>query len=200
MDSINRNQPEENHRDLQGHEAIERLKGVVKKTQTCFFCTAHGDGPSEGTRPMNVRQVDDAGRLWFLSADDSHKNLELATDPVVNLFFQGTEHSDFLHLTGRARIIRDRAKLDELWEPILKTWFTGGKDDPRITIIEVTPTGGYYWDNKHGNMVAGVKMMIGAATGKTLDDSIEGRVDVNPRTSGAGERDLHPAPAELGTR
>lgn len=178
MDSINRNQPEDTRHDVHGREAVERLQGVVKKTQTCFFCTASGQGPSEGTRPMNVRQVDDAGHLWFLSADDSHKNLELAQDPTVHLFFQGSEHSDFLHLTGRARVSRDKAKLDELWEPILKTWFTEGKDDPRITVIEVVPTAGYYWDNKHGNMVAGVKMMIGAATGKTLDDSIEGRVSV----------------------
>ena len=176
MDSINRNQPEDNYRDVIGPEAVERLKAVVKKTETCFFCTANGQGASEGTRPMNVRQVDDSGRFWFLSADDSHKNLEVAADPTVHLFFQGSEHADFLHLTGRARIVRDRAKLEELWEPILKTWFTGGKDDPRLTIIEVTPASGYYWDNKHGNMVAGAKMLVGAATGKTLDDSIEGRV------------------------
>ena len=178
MDSINRNQPEDNHRDVQGREAIERLRGVVKKTQTCFFCTVNGRGASEGTRPMNVRQVDEQGRLWFLSADDSHKNLELSEDPTVHLFFQGSEHSDFVHVTGRARVTRDRAKLDELWEPILKTWFTEGKDDPRITIIEVTPTGGYYWDNKHGNAIAGAKMLVGAAIGKTLDDSIEGRLEV----------------------
>lgn len=59
---------------------------------------------------------------------------------------------------------------------MVKTWFTEGLDDPRITAIKVMPTEGYYWDNKHGNAVAGVKMMIGAAIGKTLDDSIEGRV------------------------
>lgn len=178
MDSINRNQPEDPMHDVHGGEAIERIKDTVKKTQTCFFCTAQGHGPSAGTRPMNVRQVDDAGRLWFLSAEDSHKNLELAADPVVQLFFQGSEHADFLHLTGRVRIVRDRTKLDELWEPVLKTWFTGGKDDPRITILEVTPTSGYYWDNKHGTLVAGAKMLIGAATGRTLDDSVEGRLSV----------------------
>ena len=176
MDSINREQPEDNMKDLAGQEVTERIRSVVKKTQTCFFCTAGAHGPSEGTRPMNVRQVDDAGHLWFLSADDSHKNLELADDPTVSLFFQGSEHSDFLHLEGRARISRDRAKLEELWEPMLKAWFTGGIDDPRVTVIEVTPTRGYYWDNKHGNMVAGAKILIGAVVGKTLDDSIEGRL------------------------
>jgi hypothetical protein len=51
-------------------------------------------------------------------------------------------------------------------------------DDPRITVIKVTPTEGYYWDNKHGNAVAGAKMMIGAMIGKTLDDSIEGKLDL----------------------
>ena len=59
---------------------------------------------------------------------------------------------------------------------MLKTWFTEGEDDPRITVIEVEPEGGYYWDNKHGSIVAGIKMLIGAAIGKTLDDSIEGRL------------------------
>jgi len=42
----------------------------------------------------------------------------------------------------------------------------------------VEPTDGYYWDNKHGNTIAGIKMLLGAATGKTLDDSIEGTVKV----------------------
>lgn len=179
MDSINRNQPEDNYEELSGAKAVQRIKDAVSKAQTCFFCTqATADG-SHGVRPMNVRKVDEGGNLWFLSGDDSHKNLEVAVDPTVRLFFQGSPNSDFLYLEGRATISRDRAKIDELWEPIIKTWFTGGKDDPRITVIKVAPTTGYYWDTKHGNMVAGVKMMVGAAIGKTLDDSIEGRVLVS---------------------
>ena len=63
-------------------------------------------------------------------------------------------------------------------EPIIRAWFTGGVDDPRITVIEFAPTDGYYWDNKHGDAVAGLKILIGAAIGKTLDDSIEGRVSL----------------------
>jgi general stress protein 26 len=61
---------------------------------------------------------------------------------------------------------------------VINTWFTGGKDDPRVTVLMVEPTDGYYWDNKHGNTIAGIKMLLGAATGKTLDDSIEGTVKV----------------------
>jgi general stress protein 26 len=125
---------------------------------------------------MNVRTVDDEGNLWFLSASDSHKNQELAADPRVKLYFQGSPHSDFLVLSGVATVSTDKGKIRELWEPILKTWFTGGIDDPRITVIKVAPVEGYFWDTKHGSAIAGVKMLIGAAIGKTLDDSIEGTV------------------------
>lgn len=176
MDSINRNQPEENHQDLVASQAGKKIKELVEKAETCFFCTSASTGESEGARPMSVQEVDDQGNLWFLSASDSHKNQELAIDPTVKLYFQGSAHSDFLLLNGVATVSRDRAKIKELWKPILKTWFTEGVDDPRITVITVTPTDGYYWDTKHGNAVAGIKMMIGAAVGKTLDDSIEGRL------------------------
>ena len=180
MDSINQNQPEDNHADLAAAEAIERIRKTVEKTATCFFCTAVSIGQTGGTRPMSVQQVDDAGNLWFLSASDSHKNAEIGQHASVRLFFQGSEHSGFLTLTGTATITRDKAKIEELWEPIVKTWFTGGVDDPRITAIRVEPHGGYYWDNKHGNAVAGLKMLVGAAIGKTLDDSIEGQLGFSP--------------------
>jgi general stress protein 26 len=178
MDSINRNQQEQNRANLQGHDAIKQIKTIVKKASTCFFQTDVAFGDSGGVRPMSVQRADDDGTLWFLSAIDSHKNEELSQDPAVTLYFQGSAHSDFLVLHGRATISRDKAMIKELWEPILKTWFTDGIDDPRITVIRFIPTGGYYWDTKHGNAVAGVKMLIGAAIGKTLDDSIEGTVRV----------------------
>ena len=178
MDSINKNQPEQNRADLSGQDAIAKIKELVEKAETCFFCTRAVSGESTGARPMSVQQVDDSGNLWFLSADDSHKNRDLAADSNVELFFQGSAHSDFLTLRGTASVTRDKEKIKELWEPIVKTWFTEGVDDPRITAIKVAPNEGYYWDTKHGTAVAGVKMLVGAAIGKTLDDSIEGTLKV----------------------
>jgi general stress protein 26 len=175
MDSINRNQPEQNRADLRGAAAIDKIRDLIDEGQNCFFCTETANGTT--ARPMNVRKVDADGTLWFLSASDSHKNEDLEHESQVRLYFQGSAHSDFLQLDGRATVSRDRAKVDELWKPVIKTWFTAGKDDPRLTVIRVAPTDGYYWDTKHGNAVAGVKMMIGSVIGKTLDDSIEGTLE-----------------------
>jgi general stress protein 26 len=178
MDSINRDQLEHNRQDLNGEAAVRKIQEIVKQSETCFFRTSALSPGSSGARPMAVREVDDEGNLWFLSPADSHKNDEVAQDGSVELYFQSSAHSDFLHLSGRAEISRDKERIRELWEPLLKTWFTEGIDDPRITVIKVKPTDGYYWDTKHGNMVAGVKMLVGAALGKTLDDSIEGKIAV----------------------
>ena len=178
MDSINKNQPEENRKDLNNSKAVEKMKTLIGKSASCFFCTANPSGESNGVRPMSVQKVDDDGVLWFLSANDSHKNDEIMIDSKVKLYFQGSAHSDYLYLKGEAGISEDKNKIKELWEPILKTWFTEGEDDPRISVIRFTPEEGYYWDTKHGNAVAAVKILFGAVTGQTLDDSIEGKLSV----------------------
>lgn len=177
MDSINKNQEEKNHENLSAAAAIEKIKELVGTAKSCFFCTTPS-ADSNGTRPMSVQKIDDAGILWFLSANDSYKNKDIAAVPDVKLYFQGSAHSDFLYLEGKAVISEDKGKIKELWEPVLKTWFTEGEDDPRISVIEVKPSAGYYWDTKNGNLVAGLKMLAGALLGKTLDDSIEGDLKV----------------------
>ena len=178
MDSINQEQPEANHQDLLGTEAGKKIKELVDQNKTCYFCTKITSGQPLTTRPMSVQKVDEAGRFWFLSAADSHKNAEIRLDDRVHLLFQGSAHSDFLSIYGEATVSNDKQLIKELWEPLLKTWFTEGEDDPRITVIRVDTREGYYWDNKHGNAVAFVKMAAGAIIGKTLDDSIEGKLTV----------------------
>lgn len=178
MDSINRNQPEENRKNLQGAEADKKIKELGDKAKTCFFCTSIVTGKHFATRPMSLQKIDEDGICWFLSPADSHKNAEIKQDPSVQLLFQGSDYSGYVTLYGQATISQDKEKIKELWEPILKTWFTEGVDDSRITVIKVEPQDGYYWDTKHGQVVSFVKQVIGAVAGKTLDDSIEGKLNV----------------------
>ncbi|MDQ3413987.1 MAG: pyridoxamine 5'-phosphate oxidase family protein [Verrucomicrobiota bacterium] len=57
---------------------------------------------------------------------------------------------------------------------VVKTWFTEGKDDPRITVVQVAPRAGYFWTRSTEAPSLGSRMLVGAAIGKTLDESIEG--------------------------
>jgi general stress protein 26 len=178
MDSINQNQAEENHDDLDSSAAVKKIKALTGIAKSCFLCTQPSDPDSNGTRPMNVQEVDDQGTIWFLIANDSHTYQDISMNSEVKLYFQGSAHSDFLFLQGTAILSSDKDRIKELWNPLLKTWFTEGEKDPRIAVIKVSPVNGYYWDNKHGNVVAAIKIAIGAAIGKTLDDSIEGDLKV----------------------
>lgn len=178
MDSINEQQPEKNHQDLGGTKAGAKMKELAEKAEACFFCTKITSGQPLGVRPMSAQKVEEDGTFWFLSSVDSNKNADIAVDAHVQLLFQGSAHSDFLSIYGHASISKDKAKIKELWQPILKAWFTEGEDDQRITVIKVDAKEGYYWDNKHGNAVAFVKTVAGAVMGKTLDDSIEGKLSV----------------------
>jgi len=179
MDSINKQQPEDNHENLLGTEAVDKINELANKAEICFFCTRINSGEPFAARPMAVQDIDDQGNLWFMSAKDSHKNAEIDEDPMVQLLFQGSDYSDFLSIYGRASISTDKEKIKELWKPMAKVWFTEGVNDPRITVIKVTPQEGYYWDTKHNHAIAFIKRIVGAAIGKTLDDSVEGKVEVS---------------------
>jgi general stress protein 26 len=178
MDSINQNQEEENHKNLSSELAVEKIKELADIAKTCFLSTQSSSSDSNGTRPMSVQEVDESGTFWFLVANDSHTYEDISKNPNVKLYFQGSAHSDFLYIEGTATLSADKEKIKKLWNPILKTWFTEGEDDPRIALIAVAPVNGYYWDNKNGNLVASLKIAVGAIIGKTLDDSIEGELKV----------------------
>lgn len=178
MDSINKQQQEDNYEDLLGEKGLKKLKEINDKASACFFCTNIQTGKPFATRPMSVQELDDQGCFWFLSATDSYKNQQIAENPSVQLLFQGSDYADFLTVYGQATISTDKKKIKELWNPILKTWFTEGIDDPRISVIKVEPVQAYYWDIKTNQAIAFLKRVAGAITGKTLDDSIEGKIKV----------------------
>lgn len=178
-DSSNNTQNTQDHiKTLEGKEAVKKLKDLAKSAENCFFCTNIKTGLPVSVRPMSVQDIDDEGNLWFISMIDSNKNEEIKNDPFTQLFFQDNKNSGFLSVYGIAEVIKDQAKIDELWNPFLKVWFQNGKDDPNISLLKITPTNVYYWDTKHGEAVAFIKMAASIITGRTMDDSVEGKLEV----------------------
>jgi general stress protein 26 len=177
-DSSNNTQDTKDHiKTLEGTVAVKKLKELATSAENCFFCTNIKTGLPLSVRPMSVLQVDDAGNLWFMSQNDSNKNSEISTDPFTHLFFQENKNSGFLNIYGISEVVKDQAKIDELWNPLLKVWFQEGKDDPKISLIKVEPTNVYYWDTVHGEAIAFLKMAASIITGKTMDDSVEGNLN-----------------------
>ena len=141
-----------------------------------MFVTDLNSLPLSG-RPMATQEVDDEGNIWFMSGKDSDKNRDIENDQHVQLFYSATGKYEYMSIYGRAVIITDQFKIQELWTPMAKTWFKQGKDDPNISLIKVTPDDAYYWDTKNNKMVSLLKFAIGAIGVNTKDDGgIEGKL------------------------
>lgn len=164
-------------KNLIAEEAIEKINDLVKANDICLFTTDLTNLPL-ATCPMSTQEVDDEGNLWFFSSASSEHNRNLASDNRVQLFYSNKSNYEFLSLYGEASIIKDKKKAKELWNPMVKTWFQQGVDDPDLTLIKVTPMDAYYWDTKSNKLVSLFKIMTGALIGKRMDNGVEGSIKI----------------------
>jgi general stress protein 26 len=123
---------------------LEDLSKKMKKLDICMLSTHAGRG-SLNSRPMsNNGDVEYDGNSYFFSSENSSLAKEIAADPHVSLTFEGPKHL-FITVTGKASIIRSRAKMEDHWIAELKQWFKQGLDTPEIIMIHVTASNIRYW-------------------------------------------------------
>ena len=144
----------------------------------CLFCTDLKTDDGSTCRPMTAIKVCDQGNIWFFSEKSSDKNKAIENDKEVQLFFSHPGKSAYLVLNGVAEIILDKTMIEELWTPVAKIWFKEGKDDPKISIIKVTPTTAYYWDNDGNRMINFLKMVASVVTGTNLVSGNQGALKI----------------------
>ena len=168
----------ENTKDLTAHAGVEKLKELVTAINICLFST-HIERKNGATfRPMAAQEVDEEGNIWFFSGIDSDKNREIQEDNLVQLIFSHPGKSSYVVVDSEAEISTDRKKIEELWSPLVKTWFKEGKDDPNISLIKVNTQNAYYWDTDGNRMINFFKMLASVATGSNLVTGVEGSIKV----------------------
>lgn len=94
--------------------------------------------------PMSPYARGDDGAIWFMTAQgtalvDAVTNGE--TDASLIVTGESNIHA---RIEGHAALVQDRAKLEELWNPVASSWFDG-IDDPDIRLIKLTPAMAEVW-------------------------------------------------------
>jgi len=182
--------------NLAQQAAISKLQELTKDTRIAMLCTNLAQVPFSAC-PMSTQQVEEkTGAIWFFSSDDNQHTHEIAIDNRVQLIYADNGSSSYLTVTGTAELLYDQAKIDELWTPLVKVWFQGGKDDPHLRLLKVTPQEGFYWDTKHGKMVSFLKMIASVATGKTMDGGIQGSLTLAGEHNGPNVKAKMPTPLQ----
>lgn len=152
-------------------EAIVRLKELVEDIDFTMLTTQDAAG-NLVSRPMSTRQMDENGDIWFFTADDSKKADEVRADHEVGLSYLDAKGMRFVSVAGRAAVVHDRAKMEELYTASLDIWFEDGLETPDIALLKVTPVECEFWEPRHGKLVMAAGMLKALVTKDTPDDTM----------------------------
>ncbi|MEP6653032.1 MAG: pyridoxamine 5'-phosphate oxidase family protein [Myxococcales bacterium] len=126
-------------------EKREHLVELMDHFETAMLVTRTAGGGLR-SRPLAVAEARADGGMYFATSSKSGKVHEIDDDPHVNVAMQNG-HRQFVSVSGRAHVERDRGLVDRLWSESWKVWFPDGKDDPTLCLIAVEPTEAEYWDS-----------------------------------------------------
>lgn len=132
---------------------LEQLSEKMKDIDFAMLAT-YAPGGEIGSRPMsNNREVDYDGDAWFFTDETSQMVADIASNPAVNLSYQGKSgllglRPFFAAVEGHAILIRDKQAFAEHWTKGLERWWPDGIDTPGIVLIKVSGKRAHYWDGE----------------------------------------------------
>jgi general stress protein 26 len=157
-------------------ESIEKLKTLVEGIDFCMLTTINGG--QLRSRPMSTQELDENGDLWFFTSDETHKVDEIEADNRVNAAYSKPDDNVYVSVSGRAAIVKDRQKIEELWNPTLKAWFPDGLEDPTVCLLKISVEEAEYWDSPNSKIVQIVGFVKALVTGQQADGGDHGRINL----------------------
>jgi general stress protein 26 len=157
---------------------LEKLKEMIKDIDFCMLSTIDENGYVH-SRPMSLNsQVDEEANLWFFTSSNSLKASEIESSPQVNASFSNPEESQYVSLSGTAELVTDRAKIKELWKPILKAWFPDGPEQSDLALLRVRVEKAEYWDSPSSTVAQVFSFVSAIVSGKQVEIGENKKIDV----------------------
>ena len=144
--------------DGRGH--IRTVSEALDKQRFAMLTLAQ-DNKQLASRPLTLAEQDD-DVLSFLVDRTAHWVGFAEQGAPANIAFSDPSSGTFISLSGHARVVNDRTRIDALWSPADSAFFADSSD-PNIAIVEVRVEEGEYWDGPGNSAVAGIKLAARAA-------------------------------------
>ncbi len=126
-------------------EHIARLAELIEDVRIAMLTTTRPDGRLV-SRPLGTQDVEFDGDLWFATDADSAQVAEIQANPYVNVSYASSSANTFVSVSGRAVVLDDHARVEQIWSPAMQLFFPGGKDNPNLRLIRVSADTAEYWD------------------------------------------------------
>ncbi|KAF8303333.1 hypothetical protein DL93DRAFT_2090278 [Clavulina sp. PMI_390] len=148
------------------HGIIQACKSSMMTTRT-----ASGALVSRAMAPASCKN--ESLHFNYIANNTSGKFEELQHDPHVNVSFFDPSTTNWISVSGTAKLISDRSVVKQYWSSSVKAWFgdlgdgvrTGDESDPRVSVIEVIPDQITFWEVTRGKVGRAVDIAASAVTG-----------------------------------
>ena len=158
-------------------DEIATLREMIADIRLAMSTTIEDDG-SLRARPLATQQTEGDADLWFFAYGGSPKAAEARRHDRVNVSFADNDGNRWVSISGKTELVRDRAKMEELWKPILTAWFPKGLDEPDIALLKVNVEQAEHWDSASSKMVQLVGLVKSVAAGETFQPGDNVKLDL----------------------
>jgi general stress protein 26 len=146
---------------------LAALRALVERMKVTMLTTVDPSGGLR-SRPLHTLELDDGGRLWFfVSASSAKVDEVLSGEGRVGLSYADQGKMDFVSITGRGELVRDRERMKALWSPWVKVWFPKGLEDPDLAMLCVRIEQAEYWESPGSAVKRLYALAKARATGNT---------------------------------
>jgi general stress protein 26 len=153
---------------MANHGDAKILGDLLAGIEYTMLTTLAADG-SLVSRPLQTLRMDADGALWFFTSASSGKIDDIRHDARVNLAYSNPAKKIFVAVSGRAEIVVDRRRIDELWSPAQTIFFPQGRDDPELALLKIVPASARYWDGKESLISTLLKFGRAVLKGEAAD-------------------------------
>lgn len=141
---------------------LEHLTELIHSIDVAMLTTVDRTGHLHSRPMMTLRKPAD-GALWFFAQGYSHAVDDVNGHRSVNIAYADPARGRYVSVSGRARVVNDRAKKKQLWERRLEAWLPGGIEDTSIVLLRVEVEEAEYWEsNNEPEISATIQVSSGA--------------------------------------
>jgi general stress protein 26 len=170
------------------NKSIQKLASLIKDIRFAMLTTVCPDGTLR-CRPMATQHDEFDGVLWFFTHVDDAKVHEIEDDQRVNVSYADPDKNNYVSVSGRASLVREKVIAKELWNPLYKAWFPKGLDDPKLALLRVAVEQAEYWDSPNSKLVQLGGFLKAVVTGKPAKGGENEKVTLRrKKASGASAR------------
>ena len=130
-------------------KGVEKFLALTKGIKFCMLTTVEESGVLH-SRPMTIQQTGVNAELWFFTGKTTGLASAILKNDFVTASFANECGDAFISVFGRARLLIDRRKMEQLWEPIYQTWFPKGIEDPNLSLVRIDLEIAEHWDSGGG--------------------------------------------------